>query len=241
MMAGITECGIPSMSLSDNGIVYTGRFHAFESAFEVNLRALGMRTINSTPSHPQTCGKIERFWQTLKKWLRARHSRPPSMNSTPCSRSSAASTTTTDPTVRCVEPLRPKRSPPPQKPAQPTGHYPHRSSSATTPSARSRATYTSRPTESTSDCAGPATNATSSATVTTSRSSAVTTRPRLHRRPPPIPPTRRQKHPNLPHPRTQTSIMSVSDVPRHKCQRCPETPQHAQRDQHTEITRMRPR
>ncbi|WP_326544898.1 IS481 family transposase [Mycolicibacterium sp. ND9-15] len=72
MLAGIDECGIPSMSLSDNGIVYTGRFHAHESAFEVNLRALGVRTINSTPFHPQTCGKIERFWQTLKKWLSAR-------------------------------------------------------------------------------------------------------------------------------------------------------------------------
>ena len=71
MLAGITECGIPSMSLTDNGIVYTGRFHAIESAFEINLRALGMRTINSAPFHPQTCGKIERFWQTLKKWLRA--------------------------------------------------------------------------------------------------------------------------------------------------------------------------
>jgi transposase InsO family protein len=72
MLAGIDECGIPSMSLSDNGIVYTGRFHAHESAFEINLRALGVRTINSTPFHPQTCGKIERFWQTLKKWLAAR-------------------------------------------------------------------------------------------------------------------------------------------------------------------------
>jgi transposase InsO family protein len=72
MLAGIAECGIPSMSLADNGIVYTGRFHAHESAFEINLRALGVRTINSTPFHPQTCGKIERFWQTLKKWLAAR-------------------------------------------------------------------------------------------------------------------------------------------------------------------------
>lgn len=71
IMAGIAECGIPSMSLSDNGIVYTGRFHSHESAFELNLRALGVRTINSAPFHPQTCGKIERFWQTLKKWLRA--------------------------------------------------------------------------------------------------------------------------------------------------------------------------
>jgi hypothetical protein len=33
---------------------------------------VGTVTINSTPSHPQTCGKIERFWQTLKKWLVAR-------------------------------------------------------------------------------------------------------------------------------------------------------------------------
>jgi transposase InsO family protein len=72
MLAGITECGIPAMSLTDNGFVYTGRFSAFESAFEANLRSLGTHTINSTPGHPQTCGKIERFWQTLKKWLRAR-------------------------------------------------------------------------------------------------------------------------------------------------------------------------
>jgi transposase InsO family protein len=71
MLAGIAECGIPAMSLADNGMVYTGRLHAFEAAFETNLRALGTRTINSTPAHPQTCGKIERFWQTLKKWLRA--------------------------------------------------------------------------------------------------------------------------------------------------------------------------
>ncbi len=30
MLAGITECGIPAMSLADNGIVYTGRLRAFE-------------------------------------------------------------------------------------------------------------------------------------------------------------------------------------------------------------------
>lgn len=72
MMAAITECGIPSMSLTDNGLVYTGRRFAFEAAFEANLRALGTRTINSAPYHPQTCGKIERFWQTLKRWLGAR-------------------------------------------------------------------------------------------------------------------------------------------------------------------------
>jgi transposase InsO family protein len=71
MLAGIGECGIPSMSLTDNGIMYTGRLRGYESAFEVNLRALGVHTVNSAPYHPQTCGKIERFWLTLKKWLRA--------------------------------------------------------------------------------------------------------------------------------------------------------------------------
>jgi transposase InsO family protein len=71
IMAGIAECGIPSMSLSDNGSMYTGRLFGYESAFEINLRTLGVRTINSRPYHPQTCGKIERLWQTLKKWLAA--------------------------------------------------------------------------------------------------------------------------------------------------------------------------
>lgn len=72
MLAGIAECGVPAMSLTDNGLVYTGRRFAFEAAFETNLRALGTRMVNSSAYHPQTCGKIERFWQTLKKWLRAR-------------------------------------------------------------------------------------------------------------------------------------------------------------------------
>lgn len=72
MLAGIGECGIPSMSLTDNGFMYTGKWRGYECVFEANLHALGTHTINSTPYHPQTCGKIERSWQTLKKWLRAR-------------------------------------------------------------------------------------------------------------------------------------------------------------------------
>ena len=31
---------------------------------------------NSRPSHPTTCGKVERFQQTLKKWLRAQPNQP---------------------------------------------------------------------------------------------------------------------------------------------------------------------
>ena len=41
---------------------------------------------NSRPNHPTTCGKVERFQQTLKKWLRAQPpSRPPSPSCRPSS------------------------------------------------------------------------------------------------------------------------------------------------------------
>ena len=61
-------------SLTDNGLCYstTRRTGMRPAAFEANLAALGCQSIASSPYHPQTCGKIERFWQTLKKWLRAR-------------------------------------------------------------------------------------------------------------------------------------------------------------------------
>ena len=39
------------------------------NGFENELRRLGVTQINSTPNHPTTCGKVERFHQTLKKWL----------------------------------------------------------------------------------------------------------------------------------------------------------------------------
>jgi hypothetical protein len=39
------------------------------NGLENELRRLGTIQINSTPNHPATCGKIERFHQTLKKWL----------------------------------------------------------------------------------------------------------------------------------------------------------------------------
>lgn len=71
MTQAITECGIPAMSLTDNGLCYSGYCRGRTVAFEINLRALGVNVVCSSPYHPQTCGKIERFWQTLKKWLHA--------------------------------------------------------------------------------------------------------------------------------------------------------------------------
>jgi transposase InsO family protein len=71
MVAAISAYGVPAASLTDNGAVYSQARRGGEAAFEANLRALGCAPICSTPYHPQTCGKIERFWQTLKKWLTA--------------------------------------------------------------------------------------------------------------------------------------------------------------------------
>lgn len=61
--------GLPRQVLSDNGLIFTGRLHGTEVAFEVSLKELGVELINSAPYHPQTLGKLERFHRTLKEWL----------------------------------------------------------------------------------------------------------------------------------------------------------------------------
>jgi transposase InsO family protein len=68
--SAVQAWGLPSGQLSDNGLNFSGRLRGYEVSFEINLRAAGVRPITARPYHPQTCGKIERFHQTLKKWLR---------------------------------------------------------------------------------------------------------------------------------------------------------------------------
>jgi transposase InsO family protein len=65
--------GLPVGQLTDNGTNFSGRLRGFEVYFERQLRAIGVVPKTSRPYHPQTCGKVERFQQTMKKWLR----RPP--------------------------------------------------------------------------------------------------------------------------------------------------------------------
>lgn len=67
--ANINEYGPPQSTLTDNGVVYTARFTKGKNAFEYLLATLGIIQKNGKPYHPQTQGKIERFHQTLKKWL----------------------------------------------------------------------------------------------------------------------------------------------------------------------------
>jgi hypothetical protein len=64
--------GPPAGVLSDNGLCFSGKLRGFEVLFEANLRDAGIRPSNGRPFHPQTTGKVERFQQTLKKWLRRR-------------------------------------------------------------------------------------------------------------------------------------------------------------------------
>jgi transposase InsO family protein len=73
--------GIPASTLTDNGMVYTTRLAGLgrrggRNSFEVQLRTWNVIQKNSRPSHPTTCGKVERFQQTLKKWLSAQPDQP---------------------------------------------------------------------------------------------------------------------------------------------------------------------
>jgi transposase InsO family protein len=71
--------GVPAQMLSDNGAVFTGIPRGGgRVALELELINLGVTFRHSRPYHPQTCGKVERFHQTLKNWLdRQRPARSP--------------------------------------------------------------------------------------------------------------------------------------------------------------------
>ena len=60
--------------LCDNSAAFTRRLlHGGGYAdFEARLHRIGVGMTNSRARHPQTCGKKEREWQTLDRWLAAR-------------------------------------------------------------------------------------------------------------------------------------------------------------------------
>ena len=66
--------GFPA-SVSDNGMYFTARYarggKSGPNHIQTVLANLGIKQKHSRPNHPTTCGKVERFQQTLKKWLRA--------------------------------------------------------------------------------------------------------------------------------------------------------------------------
>jgi transposase InsO family protein len=67
---GIAEYGAPREILTDQGRQYTAWRGSTE--FEAELKRHGIQHVKSRPHHPQTCGKIERFWKTLWEELLSR-------------------------------------------------------------------------------------------------------------------------------------------------------------------------
>jgi putative transposase len=64
--------GAPGIVLCDNGTAFSGGRARGQGAFTRTVTAMGTRLIHSSPYHPQTCGKVERHHQTLKRWLATR-------------------------------------------------------------------------------------------------------------------------------------------------------------------------
>src|SRR6185369_7450879 len=60
---GIASYGAPREVLTDQGRQYTA--WRGETEFEQTIRRQGIHHSKSRPQHPQTLGKIERFWKTL--------------------------------------------------------------------------------------------------------------------------------------------------------------------------------
>ncbi len=61
--------GAPASLLCDNGAVFTATPRGGKVLLQVELERLGIAAKNSRPYHPQTCGKVERLHQTLKRYL----------------------------------------------------------------------------------------------------------------------------------------------------------------------------
>jgi transposase InsO family protein len=81
--AAAARHGPPASTLTDNGMVFTTRLsggRGGRNAFEHELRRRGITQKNGKPNHPQTQGKVERFQQTLKKWLAAQAPQPATLN-----------------------------------------------------------------------------------------------------------------------------------------------------------------
>jgi len=79
----VNRFGAPASTLTDNGMVFTTRLaggRGGRNGFEAELRRLNVRQKNSRPNHPTTCGKVERFQQTMLSWLRAQPYQPATLD-----------------------------------------------------------------------------------------------------------------------------------------------------------------
>src|SRR4051794_26282439 len=158
--------GYPASTLTDNGMVYTTRFaggRGGRTGLEHELRRLGIVQKNSRPNHPTTCGKVERFQQTMKKWLRTQPDQPATL---------AELQTLIDLFLTAYNHHRPHRSLPHQ--ATPATAYTARPKATPPPIATATPTTASAPTASTPPAAS---RCGSTAACTTSASAEPTPEP----------------------------------------------------------------
>jgi transposase InsO family protein len=138
--------GWPAATLTDNGAIYASRFTGGRNAFESLLAYLGIEQRNGAPNHPQTQGKIERFQQTLKRWLE----RQPAARTLPELQAQLdafrLATTMSDPTGPSAD------APPPR----PTGPHPRPTRAGVAPRVISGCATTSPTRRARSPCAVPA-------------------------------------------------------------------------------------
>jgi transposase InsO family protein len=64
--------GPPASVLTDNGRVFAAEDRGWRVALESDLARAGIAHKHARPYHPQTCGKVERLHQTLKRYLATR-------------------------------------------------------------------------------------------------------------------------------------------------------------------------
>lgn len=214
----VAEHGVPASTLTDNGMVYTTRFaggRGGRNHLEHELRRPSIRQKNSRPNHPTTRGKVERYQQTMKNWLRAQLDQPATL---------AQLQALIDRFRDDYNNRRPHRSLPQR--ATPAAAYAARPKA--TPPATATPTHTgaSAPTASTTPAPSPCAT---TAACTTSDSAEPTPEPRhdAHRRPAhPRPPHRHRRtpprtgsrpHPRLPAPPRQTR----SQTPKKRNSRTP--------------------
>lgn len=63
------QWGYPEKLLTDNGAIFTASKGGGVGDMEAELLSLGIASKHGRPYHPQTQGKVERFHQTMKKYL----------------------------------------------------------------------------------------------------------------------------------------------------------------------------
>jgi transposase InsO family protein len=118
--------GIGKSLLSDNGAVFTASPRHGKVLLQSELERLGIASKNSRPYHPQTCGKIERLHQTLKRATSpSSHPRTASQSCKTSSTRSSTTTTTSAPTERSTDTPRYRPTAPASRPNQPTAPPTH--------------------------------------------------------------------------------------------------------------------